>query len=287
MLPMQPGGGPTVRRRILGVELRRIREAAGVSRREAGRAVGLSELKIARLERGQMAFERHRLGRLLALYGVAPDESEALLTLAGEANRPGWWMPYDRSMPAWFHTYVGLEEVARVIRTYEVQFIPGLLQTEDYARAVIQVGDHRASAKEIDERVALRMKRQRILDQPAPPRLWVIIDEAALRRPIGGREVMRAQLRHLLDAARHPHIALQVAPFSAGGHAGEAGAFTILRFPEPELPDVVYIEQLTGAMYLEDHDDVERYSATMDRLSVQSAAPRDSLDILSKILAEI
>jgi transcriptional regulator with XRE-family HTH domain len=279
---------PTVRRRIVGAQLRRLREAAGITRREAGDTIKAGEAKLGRMELGRVGLDEHDVVELLALYGIQDhDERDALLALVREANRPGWLQAYSRSMPAWFRPYVDLEEAAQVIRTYEVQFIPGLLQTEDYARAVIAHGMSAPPAKEVDRRVELRLRRQRILSTPTPARLWAVIDEAALWRPIGGSDVSRAQLRALLEAARHEHITVQVMPFRVGGHAGEAGAFTILRFPEPELHDIAYLEQLTGAMYLEKDDDMDRYSGTMEQLCVQSASPEESMDLISKIIREI
>ncbi|MGH3846976.1 MAG: DUF5753 domain-containing protein, partial [Pseudonocardiaceae bacterium] len=222
------------------------------------------------------------------LYGIHnEDERGALLTLAREANRPGWLQAYSGAMPAWFRPYVDLEEAAQVIRTYEVQFIPGLLQTEEYARAIMAQGASETSETEIARRVELRLRRQRILTASNPTRMWAVIDEAALWRPIGGSEVTRAQLRALLDFARLQHITVQVMPFRVGGHAGEAGAFTILRFPEPELHDIAYVEQLTGAMYLERDDDMDHYGAAMERLCVQSASPEESMDLISKIIREL
>jgi transcriptional regulator with XRE-family HTH domain len=279
---------PTVRRRIVGAQLRRLREASGVTRRAAGASIGIGEAKLGRIEIGRVGLEEHDVKQLLELYGIHDEhERDALLALAREANRPGWLQAYSGAMPAWFRPYVDLEEAAQVIRTYEVQFIPGLLQTEDYARAVITQGISDAPEDEIERRVELRLRRQRILTVPNPTRLWAVIDEAALWRPIGGPEVTRAQLRALLDAARLQNITVQVMPFHVGGHAGEAGAFTILRFPEPELHDIAYVEQLTGAMYLERDDDMDHYGAAMERLCVQSASPEESMDLVSKIIREL
>jgi hypothetical protein len=279
---------PTVRRRIVGVQLRRLREAAFVSRQKAGEAIGIGEARLGRVESGRAGLDEDEVVRLLSLYGIHDErERDALLTLVREANRPGWLQAYSGAMPAWFRPYVDLEEAAQVIRTYEVQFIPGLLQTEDYARAVIAHGMSEPPEDEVERRVELRLRRQRILAHPNPTRLWAVIDEAALWRPIGGPEVTRAQLRALLDAARLQHITVQVMPFRVGGHAGEAGAFTILRFPEPELHDIAYLEQLTGAMYLEKDDDMDHYGAAMERLCVQSASPEESMDLISKIIREL
>jgi hypothetical protein len=279
---------PTVRRRIVGAQLRRLRESSGVTRREACASIGIGESKLGRAETGRVGLEEHDVKQLLELYGIHDEhERDALLALVREANRPGWLQAYSGAMPAWFRPYVDLEEAAQVIRTYEVQFVPGLLQTEEYTRAVITQNRTKVTEDEVARRVELRLRRQRILTAPNPTRLWAVIDEAALWRPIGGAEVMRAQLRALLDAARLQHITVQVMPFRVGGHAGEAGAFTILRFPEPELHDIAYVEQLTGAMYLERDDDMDHYGAAMERLCVQSASPEESMDLISKIIREL
>jgi Domain of unknown function (DUF5753) len=210
-----------------------------------------------------------------------------MLTMVREANQRGWWHPYADALPNWFPTYVGLEEAAHIIRTYEVQFVPGLLQTEDYARAIMRQGATEISVEEIDQRIELRIRRQALLTRPVAPRLWAVIDEAALRRPIGGPKVLKAQIERLLQIGKLPNVVLQVLPFHVGGHAGEAGSFSILRYPEPELVDIVYIEQLTHAVYLEKREEVDQYLLTMERLCVQSASPRESTDLLSKILTEI
>ncbi len=279
---------PTVRRRIVGAQLRRLRESSGVTRQQAGEAIKAAEAKIGRIELGRVGLDQNSVIELLTLYGIHDEaERDALLELVREANRPGWLQAYSSAVPAWFRPYVDLEEAAQVIRTYEVQFIPGLLQTADYARSVIARGMSRPPAKEVERRVELRLRRQQILTAANPTRLWAVIDEGALRRPIGGPDVSRAQLRALLDAARLEHITVQVMPFRVGGHAGEAGAFTILRFPEPELHDIAYLEQLTGAMYLEKDDDMDHYSAAMERLCVQSASPEESVDLISKMIREI
>jgi transcriptional regulator with XRE-family HTH domain len=279
---------PTVRRRIVGAQLRRLRENSGVSRRQAAASIGVGESRLSRVETGHSGLDEDDVRRLLELYGIhRAEERDALLALVREANRPGWLQAFSGAVPAWFRPYVDLEEAAQVIRTYEVQFIPGLLQTEDYARAVIAHGLTEPPADEVERRVELRMRRQRILTSAHPTRLWAVIDEAALWRPIGGSDVTRDQLRALLDAARLQNITVQVMPFHVGGHAGEAGAFTILRFPEPELHDIAYVEQLTGAMYLERDDDMDHYGAAMERLCVQSASPEESMDLISKIIREI
>jgi hypothetical protein len=280
-------GGPTVLRMLLGAHLRRLREAEGVSRETAGWEIRASESKISRMELGRVSFKERDVADLLTLYGVTDEEErEAWLTLARQANTPGWWQREGDILPSWFQPYLGLESAAVLIRTYEVQFIPGLLQTPEYARAVILLGHGNAPPAEVERRVAVRMKRQHVLARDDPPQLWVVVDEGALRRPIGGPEVMRAQLRALVDATKLPHVRLQVIPFNVGGHAAAGGSFSILRFPEQDLPDVVYVEQLTSALYLDKRDDIDHYAAAMERLCVEAERPDRTGDILGKILRE-
>jgi transcriptional regulator with XRE-family HTH domain len=287
VITAQPGSGPTVLRILLGSQLRMLREAKGITREEAGYAIRASGSKISRMELGRVSFKERDVTDLLRLYGVDEDEAATLVELAIQANSPGWWHKYGDVLPDWFQVYVGLEEAAALIRLYEVQFVPGLLQTADYARAVVQLGQPGATPDEIERRISLRLGRQELLTKPGGPRLWAIVDEAALRRPIGGMEVMRAQLVQLLEATEQPQVTLQVMPFRSGGHAAEAGAFTIMRFPEPDLPDVVYLEQLTSALYLDKRDDVEKYTEVMERLSVEAESPERSVHILSGMLEEV
>ncbi|MFG2888926.1 helix-turn-helix domain-containing protein [Streptomyces sp. NPDC048248] len=282
-----PRGGPTVLRIVLGTQLRRLRESAGITREAAGDAIRGSHAKISRLELGRVGCKERDVADLLTLYNVT-DESdrEVFLTLARRTSTPGWWHQYGDVLPTWFETHIGLEEAASVIRTYEVQFVPGLLQTEDYARAVTKLGHPRASAEEIERRVALRVQRQALLTIPDAPRVWAVIDEASLRRPLGGPEVMEGQLRHLMAMAELPNVTLQIAPFSLGGLAAAGGPITILRFLEPDLPDIVYLEQLTSALYLDKRDDVDHYLAVMDRLSAQAESPRESMAMLERLLKQ-
>ncbi|GAA2167373.1 helix-turn-helix transcriptional regulator [Actinomadura napierensis] len=287
MTPETPGSGSTVRRILLGSQLRRLREQRGVTRQDAGYVIRASESKISRLELGRVSFKERDVDDLLTLYGVGDKaERDALIQLAREANTPGWWHRYNDVLPGWFQTYVGLEESAALIRTYELQFVPGLLQSEGYARAVIRLGNAGAAEHEIDQRVELRLQRQERLTGPDAPRLWAVIDEGALRRPIGGPEVMRGQFEHLIEMSKLPNVTIQIMPFRFGGHAAEGGAFTILRFPEQDLPDVVYVENLTGAMYLDKRDDVDTYLQAMERLCVDSATPERTVELLGDFLRE-
>lgn len=280
--------GPTVRRMLLGAQLRRLREAQGVSREDAGWEIRASESKISRMELGRVGFKERDVGDLLTLYNVLDEEQRsALLTLARQANTPGWWHAYGDLLPSWFQSYLGLEAASALIRTYEVQFVPGLLQTPEYARAVILLGHRGAGPKQIDRRVELRTARQQALERPDPPRLWVVMDEAALRRPIGGPEVMRAQLEYLIRISKLPHVRIQILPFETGGHAGAGGAFTVLRFPDGDLPDVVYIEQLTSALYLDKREDVDHYVAAMEKLCVEAVPPDATPGFLEEILRDL
>jgi hypothetical protein len=224
---------------------------------------------------------------LLTLYGVTDEaERDKLLELTREASVPGWWQQYNDILPRWLELYIGLEKAASIIRSYEMQFIHGLLQTEDYARAVILISNASAPTEEVERRVSLRMQRQRLLTQPDAPDFWAVLDEAALRRPPDGRAVMRGQLEHLLEITDLPNVTLQIIPFKAGAHPAAGGPFTILRFPEPDLPDVVYLEQLSSAQYLDQPDDVMTYLAVMNQLCVQAANGSASRDMLRALLKE-
>jgi transcriptional regulator with XRE-family HTH domain len=279
--------GSTVLRMMLGTQLRRLREAAGVTPDQAGYAIRASRSKISRMEHGRVGFKQRDVTDLLTLYGVADEQVRTgLLSLVQQANAQGWWAQYGDILADWFETYLGLEEVASLIRTYELQFVHGLFQTESYARAVTMLGHSAAPAEEVERRVSLRMERQDLLTSPDPPRLWSVMDEAALRRPFGGRKVMRAQLTHLLEVAGMPHVTLQVVPFRRGGHAGAGGSFTVLRFEEPDLPDVVYLEQLTSALYLERRSHVDHYMEVMSHLSAEALTPVDTTRFLSEIIKE-
>jgi hypothetical protein len=281
-------GGPTVLRILLGAQLRRLREAKGVTRESAGWEIRASESKISRMELGRVGFKERDVADLLSLYGVRDEEERtALLALARDANVPGWWHKYGDVLPSWFQSYLGLETAAALIRTYEVQFVPGLLQTKEYARAVILLGHAGAQPDEIERRVSLRMYRQELFARPQPPQLWAVVDEAALRRPIGGPKVMRAQIEALIEATRQPGVRLQVIPFQTGGHAAAGGAYTILRFADQELPDVVYVEQLTSAIYLDKREDVDHYAAAMERLCVEAEPPGRTPEILANVLHDI
>jgi len=280
-------GGPTVQRMLVGAQLRRLRTDIGLTREQAGEAIRASEWKIHRLENGQVGFKERDIIDLLRLYQVTdPTEIAEFVALAREANTPGWWQHYGDVLPPWFRTYVDLESAAALIRTYEGQFIPGLLQTDDYMRAVVQGAHLDESSEEQGRRVRLRMARQILLTRELPPRLWAVVDEAALRRPVGGPEVMRGQLERLIEATKLPNVTLQMLPFEAGAHPAMQVSFSILRFLDRELPDVVYLEHLTNAVYLDKREEVERYLDVMELLCVQSEPPARTVELLEKLLDE-
>src|SRR5215469_1533319 len=263
-------GGPTVQRLVLGGQLHRLRESRGISAEQAAEAIRGSHSKISRMEHGRVGFKERDVNDLLTLYGVTDSEERAaLLNLAREANTPGWWHAYSDVLPTWLEPYVGLEAAASVLRTYEVQFVPGLLQTEEYARALIRLGSA-VSEDEVDRRAELRVSRQEVLGGPNPPQLWAVVDEGALRRPVGGREVAHRQLQHLIKMAEHPAVTLQILPFA-----------------EPDLHDVVYIEQLTSALYLDKASEVDSYLEVMEQLCLQAEPAGNTVKMLNQILTDI
>ncbi|MZD09073.1 helix-turn-helix domain-containing protein [Streptomyces sp. SID5785] len=282
-----PGGGSVVRRILLGSQLRRLRESHGITREAAGYSIRASESKISRLELGRVSFKARDVEDLLTLYGVTDGaEREALLSLVKEANSTGWWHSYSDVLPGWFQTYVGLEAAASQIRGYEAQFVHGLLQTEAYAHAVVEQGMRGAAPEDIDRRVALRLERQKLLVAEQAPDLHVVLDESTLRRVHGGPDVMRGQLEHLIELAERPQVTLQIMPFTRGWHAGESGSFTLLTFPESDLSDVVFLEQLTSALYLDKREDVAQYEKAMTRLAGQCPTPEESTALLRSMLTE-
>jgi transcriptional regulator with XRE-family HTH domain len=278
--------GPTASRMLLGAQLRGLREAAGISREAAGYRIRSSGSKISRLELGRVSFKSRDVDDLLDLYGVRGGPEQATLrALAEQSNAPAWWHACRDAVPDWLEEYLGLEQSASMIRTYDVQFIPGLLQTPDYARAVLSLVQGDAEAGRLDQSVSLRTRRQQILHRPGSPRLWAVIDEGALRRPAGGPPVMRAQLRHLAEIVRLDHVTVQVMPLRAG-HAATGGPITLLRFPEGGLADVVYLEQLATAIYLRKPAETVPYWSALNRLVTGARPPRATPAILREILTE-
>ncbi len=290
MTGARSGGNRTVLRMILGRQLQALREKAGMSYEQAAEAIYSSPWTIRRMERAEGGLKPLTVKSLLTAYGVTDvRESDAFLALAKDASKPGWWHTYTDVLPGWFRTFVGLEEAASLIRGYEPHAVPGLLQTPDYARASVQVGFPEATSDEAGRRVALRLARQKILDRPNPPRLWVVIDETALRRPAAttGPGVMRAQLDRLIDAAERPNITLQVLPFTAGLHPAMHGLFYLLRFPDEQMPDIVYGEHMTSAFYLDKPQEAAAYLEVLDRICAQAASADDTVKLLRDLRKEI
>ena len=288
--PLDPTrtASPTVLRLVIGTQLRRLREACGITREAAGETIRASGAKISRLELGRVSFKERDITDLLALYGVTdPAEREAFVKLVRQANTPGWWHRYSDVLPGWFEMYVRLEQAASTIHSYHVQFVPGLLQTEAYARAVIAPDADADPAQETDRRVTLRMTRQNLLTEPDSPQIRVVLDEAALRRVFGSTQVMREQLEHLAAHADLPNVTLQVLPFDRGSRAAASGPFTMLQFAEDDLPDIVYMEQLMSAVYLDKRSEVELYRTAMDRIAAEALTPAESRTLLVDRAAQL
>ncbi|MBP2051382.1 transcriptional regulator with XRE-family HTH domain [Streptomyces griseochromogenes] len=273
---------PTVGQVVLGKRLQELREAAGLSREEAARVLRVAPATVRRMEMAEVALKIPYVQVLLSTYGVAEEESAAFVRLAEEANQPGWWQRFHDVLPDWFSLYVSLEGAARIIRSYEPHFVPGLLQTEAYARAVMEAGTIGQTGPETVERhVSLRMERQRLLEGDEPPHLWVIMDETVLRRPVSIRpEVMRDQLDRLLEYAARDRVTLQLAEFAAGPHPGTYAPFTLFRFAEPELPDMVFTEYLTGALYLDSRREVAAHLEVLDHMTARAASAQRTEKLL-------
>jgi transcriptional regulator with XRE-family HTH domain len=289
MTEARPGGSPTVLRMILGRQLQALREKAGLSYDQAADAIYSSSYTIRRMERAEGGLKPLTVKSLLMAYGITDvREIDAFLALARDASRPGWWHSYNDVLPAWFRTLIGLEEAASLIRGYDPQSIPGLLQTPDYARASVATGFPDATDEETARRVELRLARQHILKRPDPPRLWLVIDETALRRPAAttGPDVMRAQLTALIDAAQRPNVTLQVLPFTAGLHPAMYGPVRLFRFDGHDQPDIVYGESMTSAWYLDKPDETALYTQALDRISAQATPAAATLRALRQIRKE-
>ncbi|WP_369231992.1 helix-turn-helix domain-containing protein [Streptomyces sp. R21] len=275
---------PTVGQVVLGKRLQELREAAGLSRDEAARVLRVASATVRRMETAEVALKIPYVQVLLTTYGVCDDDASAFVALAEEANRPGWWQRFHEVLPDWFSMHVSLEGAARMIRSYEPHFVPGLLQTEEYARAVLEAGTVGQSGPEaIEGHVSLRLARQKLLSREHPPHLWVVMDETVLRRPVSIRgEVMRDQLDRLLEAAESDHVTLQVAEYAQGPHPGTYAPFCLFRFAEPELPDMVVSEYLTGALYLDSRAEVAMHLEVLDHMTARAASAQETKKILRK-----
>ncbi|MER6183377.1 helix-turn-helix transcriptional regulator [Streptomyces sp. NPDC001652] len=273
---------PTVGQVVLGRRLQELREAAGLKREEAAKVLRVAPATVRRMEMAEVALKIPYVQLLLSTYGVAEEETDAFVALAEEANQPGWWQRFHDVLPDWFSLYVSLEGAARIIRSYEPHFVPGLLQTEAYARAVMEAGTiAQQGSGTIERHVSLRMTRQQLLEKPDPPHLWVIMDETVLCRPVGqGGEVMREQLDRLLEFAERDRVTLQIAEFAAGPHPGTYAPFSLFRFAEPELPDMAFTEYLTGALYLDSRAEVSAHLEVLDHMTARAASAERTKKIL-------
>ncbi|AXK31944.1 XRE family transcriptional regulator [Streptomyces armeniacus] len=282
------GGAPTVLRVVLGKRLQQLREKSGLSYEEAGRALDVTHATIRRMEKAEVGLRIPYVEKLLRTYGVTQQEEiDGFVSLAREANQPGWWHRYRDVLPEWFSAFVSLESESHLIRAYEPHYVPGLLQTPAYARAVLRAGMAHAPEEEIERQVALRMERQAILTRDEPPLLWAVLDETVLRRTIGSPDVMAEQLDRLLEAVRQPHVRLQIMQFSAGSHPAMYGPFHLFRFPIDELPDVACSESLVGAVYFDQRDDVSAFLEALDRMCSQAAPVHRTEALLSALRKEI
>ncbi len=283
----QPDSSPTVLRMILGRQLQALREKAGLSHQQAADSIYASEWTIRRIEAGKGSLKPLNIKSLLITDGITDvREIDAFLALARDASRPGWWHSYGDALPEWFKVAVGLEESASLIRAYEPQVVPGLLQTEAYVRAITAASFPAEQEEDSERRVALRLARQQLLKRPAPPEYWVVLEETVLRRPIGGPAVMRGQIEHLIECAGRPNITIQVLPFTAGWHPAMYGMFWIYRFPDDTIPDVVYSEGLTSAYYLNKPEETSKYTQALDQMAAQAATPDQTVTILREVLKE-
>ncbi|MET9416861.1 helix-turn-helix transcriptional regulator [Streptomyces klenkii] len=288
MAEVRPAGAPTVLRVVLGKRLHDLREKAGLSYEEAGRALDVTHATVRRMEKAEVGLKLPYVEKLLRVYGVTDaTEVEGFLDLAREANRPGWWHRFRDVLPEWFSAFVSLEGEANLIRAYEPHYVPGLLQTERYARAVLRAGMPHAPEADIERAVAVRRQRQSLLTREGAPLLWVVMDETVLRRPIGGPDIMREQVSRLAEATTMPNVRLQIMPFAAGPHPAMYGPFHIFRFPLPELPDIAYAENLVGASYFDQREDVSAFLEALDRMCAQAAPAQTTEAVLGGIRKEI
>ncbi|MFF7857207.1 Scr1 family TA system antitoxin-like transcriptional regulator [Streptomyces sp. NPDC007904] len=285
----RPEPAPTLLKMLVGVQLAGFREDAGLAQDQAARAVGFSAAKLSRIEsgKGRRPPTESDVRALLKLYRTDDYEASVLLKLLQRAGEPGWWQRYDkRLMPEWFDRLVGLQEAAATIRTFEIQYVPGLLQTAAYTRAVVERGLPNAPASEVQRRVELRMRRAQLLLREAAPQLWAVIDESILLRVLGGSEVMREQLEHLVRMAERPNVTVQIVPLDVTNASAPAIPVTYLRFGGLDLPDVVYLEHIRSANFIEDRDETEEYRIALDRLADEALEPRESLELLRRTVKE-
>ncbi|GAA1799939.1 helix-turn-helix domain-containing protein [Planosporangium flavigriseum] len=272
---------PTVRLRRLASELRGLRTTAGLTREEVSDQTGINPATLYRIETAKVRPQRRTLMALLDTYGVTDEARRSeLIALSRQATQLGWLQQFESELPEQYTTYISFEGDARSIRNYESLFVPGLLQTEEYARAIIKGVLPFASDDEVEHRVEARLQRQEVLRKKHPLRLWAILDEAVLHRRVGGTTVMVKQLQALVTAANQPHITLQVIPFSSGAHTGMLGSFVVMDFPDPADPDLVYIDSMAGDLFLERAPDLRRFTMLFDHLQALALDPSGSVRMI-------
>jgi transcriptional regulator with XRE-family HTH domain len=286
-MPARPS--PTVRGRRLRHELRKIREQHGLTIEQVSERSGgdWNASTISRWETGDRRIRPVDLRRLLDLYEVHGDQREVLLTLARQARERGWWRTYADAVPAWFEVYLGLEAEAATIREYSPELVPGLLQTADYYRAFMRAAPNTGDEETIERKAAVRLARQDQLTGTEPPEYWAVLNEAVIRRMVGGPDTMRAQLQHIAEMADLAHVNVQVLAFRAGAHAAMNESFIVLGFPVPADPDVVYLESQAGSLYLEQRPEVERYAAMFSHLIAKALDPDESRALIARAAAEV
>lgn len=284
---MSVSPSPSIRRKRLIIELRRLREEAGLTCEEVGARLECSGTRISRIETGKIGARPGDVRELLEVYGVTGTDADALVQLAREARRKGWWHTYGNLLPTWFEAYVGLESEAIRFRDFQPLVIPGLLQTADYARAVLRAAPTAGSTEEIDRQVALRLERQSILDRDTPPDMWIVVGEGALRTQVGDKKLMQAQLHHIAEIAERPNVTLQVLSFINAAHVHPISPFKILEFAERDDPTVVYLEHLTGCLFVEDDVEVRRYRVIFDHLRAEALGTGQSIDLIARLSDEL
>jgi transcriptional regulator with XRE-family HTH domain len=278
---------PTVRRKRLGIELRRLREQSGLTCEEVGKRLDCSGTRVSRVETGVISVKPGDVRELLEVYGIKGEEADALVQLARDARKKGWWHTYGDVLPKWFEAYLGFEAEAARISAFKPLVIPGLLQNEGYARAVLHAAPDASAADEVDRQVALRMERQAILTRTRPVDFWVILSETALRVQVGSPDVMRGQLQYLIEMAERPNITLQVLPFSTAAHVNPVSPFTILELPATLDPTVVHLEHLTGSLFLERAEEIRRYTVVFDHLRAEAHGMNRSIALISQVAEEL
>lgn len=286
---MPARSSPTVKRRRLAAELRHHREAASLTIDEVAERLEWSTAKISRIENARVSVLPRDVKFLLRTYSLSESDDawEVLLTLARESRQKGWWQQYGEAVPDWFEVFVGLEAEAATIWGYDAEFVPGILQTEEYARAVHRAQLITATEDEIDRLVRVRMARQELLTSDDAPQVWLVLNEAVIRRVVGSSQIMREQLSRLIHASKLPHVTLQVVPFAGGAHPAMDGSFKLLGFPEPSDPNIVYIEYHTGALYLEKAAEVQRYSLMFDHLRAAAQSVDESRFLMAHAAEEL